>query len=189
METVEVVYYVACSVDGFIATSDGGVEWLSAVEHEGEDFGFAEFFASIDAMIMGSRTYEKVTELGEWPYHDTPCWVLSRRRLLPHTRGVTVTDADATEVLSEVADRGLHRLWLVGGSRIASSFLADGRIDECIVSVIPVLLGHGIPLFTDQQGHERLELIGCRQCAGGVVGLRYQVLDGGVPPAASGQRT
>jgi dihydrofolate reductase len=186
---VEVVYYVACSVDGFIATADGGVEWLSAVEREGEDFGYAEFFASIDSMIMGSRTYEQVFEFGDWPYGDTPCWVLSRRRLQPLLRSVTITDAEPTEVLAEVANRGLRRLWLVGGSQLASSFLATGRVDECIISVIPVLLGNGIPLLADQHGHERLRLIGCRQYPAGVVNLHYRVLSGGVSPTASGQRT
>ena len=172
---VEVVYYVACSVDGFIATPDGGVEWLSDVEHQGEDFGYAHFFASVDSMTMGSRTYEKVSDHSVWPYGDTPCWVLSRRRLSPKPRAVIVTDEPPTEVLSEVTSRGLRRLWLVGGSRVAASFLAIGRIDECIITVIPVLLGTGIPLFADLQDLERLRLIGCRQYPAGVVQLRYGV--------------
>jgi dihydrofolate reductase len=176
---VEVVYYVACSVDGFIATPDGGVEWLSAVQQEGEDFGYAEFFASIDSMIMGSRTYEQVLEFGDWPYGDTPCWVLSRRRLQPQRRCVTVTDAEPTQVLTEVADRGLRRLWLVGGAHVAASFLEDGSIDECIISVIPVLLGCGIPLFSDQHGRQRLRLTDCRQHGAGVVSMHYTVLGGG----------
>ena len=186
---VEVVYYVACSVDGFIATTDGGVEWLSAVEREGEDFGYAEFFASIDSIIMGSRTYEQVFEFGDWPYGDTPCWVLSQRRLSLQPHGVTITDADPPEVLSEVEDRGLRRLWLVGGSRLAASFLADGRIDECIISVIPVLLGNGIPLFAGEHGQERLRLVGFRQYPAGVVSMHYRVLGGDASPTASGPRT
>jgi dihydrofolate reductase len=186
---VEVVYYVACSVDGFIATPDGGVEWLSAVQQEGEDFGYADFFASIDSMIMGRRTYDKVVGFGEWPYGDTPCWVLSRRRLQPQRRWVTVTDAEPTQVLAEVADRGLRRLWLVGGAQLAASLLALGRIDECIVSVIPVLLGTGIPLFADEHCHERLRLVGSRQYPAGVVCLHYRVTSGGGAPVAPGPRT
>jgi dihydrofolate reductase len=189
MTMVEVVYYVACSVDGFIATADGGVEWLSAVQQEEEDFGYADFFASIDSMIMGSRTYEQVCEFGDWPYRDTPCWVLSRRRLAPQARGVTVTDASPTEVLADVADRELRRPWLVGGARLAASFLADGRIAECIITIIPVLLGSGIPLFADQRGRERLQLIGCRQYPAGVVNLHYRVFGGGGQRAPAGPRT
>lgn len=185
----EVVYYVACSVDGFIATPDGGVEWLSAFERQDEDFGYAEFFASIDAMIMGSRTYAKVLEHREWPYGDTACWVMSMRRLRPRTQRITVTGKEVDAVLSEVARHGLSRVWLVGGGRLAASFLESGRIDEVIMTVIPVLLGNGIPLFADGQSHRRLRLIGYRQFAAGVVTLRYGVLGAGLSPPASGQRT
>ena len=186
---VEVVYYVACSVDGFIATTDGGVERLSTVAREGEEFGFAEFFASIDSMIMGRRTYETVLEYDEGPYGETPCWALSQRRLSPKSGGVTVTAATPSEVLSEVAQRGLRRLWWVGGSLLATSLLAIGRIEECIISVIPVLLGSGIPLFADQRRLERLSLIECRQYPAGVVHLRYGMLSGDSPRVAPGSRT
>ena len=185
----EVVYYVACSTDGFIATADGGVEWLSAVEVPGEDFGYAEFFASIDSMIMGSRTYEKVVELSGWPYGDTPCWVLSRRRLQPCTPAVHITGAELHDVLSEVADRGLHRLWLVGGARVAASFLKGGWIDECIITVIPMLLGGGIPLFSGQHDRQRLELVGYQQYPAGVVSLHYRVLRGAGARGAASLRT
>ena len=113
----------------------------------------------------------------------------SRRRLQPLLRSVTVTDAEPTEVLAEVANRGLRRLWLVGGSQLAASFLATGRIDECIISVIPILLGNGIPLFADEHGHERLRLVGFRQYPAGVVNLHYRMTSGGGSPAAPGPRT
>jgi dihydrofolate reductase len=172
---VRVVYYVACSVDGFIASPDGGVEWLSAVQRQGEDYGYAEFFASVDSMVMGSRTYEQVLGFGNWPYGDTPCWVLSRRSLKAVGSEVSVTASSPVEVLTNVARRGLRRLWLVGGSHLAGSFMAEGRISECIITVIPVLLGDGMPLFSGQGGQERLDLVGVREFSAGVVSLLYGV--------------
>ncbi len=181
---VQVVYYVACSVDGFIASPDGGVEWLSAMQRQGEDYGYAEFFASIDSMVMGSRTYEQVLGFGGWPYGDTPCWVLSRRSLTAVGSEVSVTASSPVAVLTNVARRGLRRLWLVGGSHLAGSFMAEGRISECIITVIPVLLGDGMPLFSRQGGQERLDLMGVRQFSAGVVSLHYRVAGGYASPAA-----
>ena len=77
---IEIVYYVACSLDGFIATRDAGVDWLSTVEAEGEDYGYREFFDGVDAMLMGSRTYEQVLGFGQWPYGDKRCVVFSQRQ-------------------------------------------------------------------------------------------------------------
>ena len=75
---VEIVYYVAASLDGFIATADGGIDWLRPFENTGEDYGYGEFYASIEAVLMGRKTYEKSLEFPEWPYSGKPYWVLSK---------------------------------------------------------------------------------------------------------------
>ena len=68
----EIVYYVATSIDGYIASPDGSVEWLSPYEGKGEDYGYTEFYDSVDGVLLGSRTYEKALSFGAWPYSDKP---------------------------------------------------------------------------------------------------------------------
>jgi dihydrofolate reductase len=76
--TPEIIYYVACSVDGFIATEDGGVDWLEPFQKTGEDHGAGELQASIDALLLGSGTYEFALKFGSWPSPNIPSWVFTR---------------------------------------------------------------------------------------------------------------
>ena len=83
---VEIVYYAAASLDGQIATRDGGIDWLPPIETPGSDsggfdYGYPDFYASVDALLMGSRTYEKILRHDDWPYMDKPTWVFTRRPL------------------------------------------------------------------------------------------------------------
>ena len=168
------IYYVAASLDAFIAPPDGSVDWLSPFEVEGEDYGYAEFYASIDAVLLGSRTYEQSRTFGQWPYSEKPCWVFSKRSLDVPNSEVTVTSQSPIQVLAEMQSRGLKRVWLVGGGQLAASFRAEGLFTEYIVSIIPVTLGNGVPLFTLSKNHEILKLIASQQYPNGVVQLRYK---------------
>ena len=142
----DLVYYVAMSLDGYIATSDGGVEWLTSSGAGEDDYGYSEFYATSDALLMGSRTYEQILTFGDWPYEGKPCWVFSHRPLdVPHCE-VTLTHAEPDEVLAELSERDHHRVWLVGGAALAASFRSAGLITEYVVSVIPTILGDGIPV-------------------------------------------
>jgi dihydrofolate reductase len=143
----EIIYYVATSLDGFIATPDGGIEWLAPFEAGGEDYGYAEFYASIDALLLGSRTYEQVLTFDAWPYPGKPCWVFSRRALAPVRPEVIVTAQSPRQVAAELEARAIRRAWLVGGGQLAAGFRTEGLITEVIVAIIPVILGAGIPLF------------------------------------------
>jgi len=86
-----VLFYVAASLDGYIATSDGGVDWLSQFEAEGEDYGYAAFFESIDGLLMGRATYDQVLGFGEWVYGEKPCWVCTGRSLHPPKPNIFAT--------------------------------------------------------------------------------------------------
>ncbi len=169
----EIVYYVAASLDGYIATPDGGVGWLSRFEGAGEDYGYAAFYASVNAILLGSRTYEQVLTFGSWPYPGLPCWVFSRRRIEGGPPEVTVTAQSPAEVVAELEARRLGRAWLVGGGKIAASFRAQGLISEYIISVIPVILGAGLPLFGAPGPEENLRLAETTPYRSGVVQLRY----------------
>lgn len=172
----DLVYYVAVSLDGFIAAPDGSVDWLSAVAADGEDYGYGEFVDGVDAMVIGSRTYEQVLGFGDWPYGATPCWVMSSRALEPAGPDIVVTPDQPAEVMDELARQGVRRAWLVGGGRLAASFRAAGLISEYLVSIIPVVLGGGIPLLAGPGPTELLELVDTRRFDSGVVALRYRRL-------------
>jgi len=168
----EVVYYVAMSLDGYIATPDGGVDWLAPFQSGEEDYGYAAFFASVDALLMGSHTYEQILTFGSWPYERKPCWVFSRRPL--DSTQAEITNKKPKDVLTDLDKRGHARAWLVGGAALATSFRSLGLINEYLVSVIPTILGAGIPLLKPGDPIERLSLIESKQFKSGLMQLRYR---------------
>ena len=169
----EIIYYVAASLDGFIATPDGGTAWLAPFEAAGEDYGYAAFYASIDALLLGSRTYEQALTFDPWPYPGKPCWVFSGRPLPAAQPGVIVTAQTPRQVATELAERGVRRVWLIGGGHCAAAFQAEGLISEYIVSIIPVILGAGIPLFGVAGLQEKLRLVEYKVYPNGVIQLKY----------------
>jgi len=169
----EVVYYVAMSLDGYIATTDGVVDWLAPFEAGEEDYGFSGFTASIDSLLIGSRTYEESISFGDWPYGGIPSWVFSHRRLDTAHEGIKITNRAPKEVLAELDERELHRAWLVGGAALASSFRSAGLISEYVISIIPTILGDGISLFGTGGPGSTITLVESKEFGDGVVQLRY----------------
>ncbi|MBW4561500.1 MAG: dihydrofolate reductase family protein [Mojavia pulchra JT2-VF2] len=169
----QIIYQVAVSIDGYIAAADGSVDWLSAFQIEDNDYGYAQFYASIDALLMGSRTYEQVIGFGEWAYPGKPCWVVSRRSLKVEQPEVRLTSNSPGEIIAELQAQKLNRVWLVGGGQLAASFRAQGLISEYMIAVIPMILGAGIPLFGSPGLQEHLNLVECKPFPQGVVLLRY----------------
>ncbi|MGC3962770.1 MAG: dihydrofolate reductase family protein [Rhodocyclaceae bacterium] len=177
MPKSELIYYVATSLDGFIATADGGIDWLAPFEGGAQDYGYAAFIDRIDAVVMGSATYEKCLGFGEWPYAGKRVWVLSSRDLDAADADVTITPDEPDAVMREIAAQGLRRVWLAGGGMVAGEFRRHGLITGYIVSVIPVVLGNGIPLLGHSGDQEQLELLESRAYPDGIVQLHYRPLD------------
>jgi len=174
-ELTQVVYAAAISLDGFIADEKGGVDWLHAAMVPGEGYGLSEFMASIDAVLMGSLTYEKSLELGGGGLGSkTPAWVFSKRPF-KSTGSMIVTSQDPGEVVASLRQRGIRRAWLMGGGKLASSFLAAGLIDELSLGVMPVVLGRGIPLFDGGIAATQLHLLESKTYRGGALGLSYRL--------------
>ncbi|MGD1909976.1 MAG: dihydrofolate reductase family protein [Rivularia sp. (in: cyanobacteria)] len=157
--------YIATSLDGFIATSDGGIDWLLEIPNpEQSDYGYAEFMNGIDAMVMGRNTFEKVLTFGEWSI-PKPVFVLSNS--LTEVSGnaidkVEIVSGDIKELINQLNQRGYHNLYIDGG-RTIQSFLREDLIDEMIITLCPILLGSGFPLFNnlDQMlkfRHEKTEI-------------------------------
>ncbi len=182
-----VVYYLAATLDGFIADEDDGIEWLTAYEGGTDLEGAVEikpvmgaFIDSVGALAMGSATYEWMREhASAWPYGDRPTWVFTSRGELPAMDG-----ANLKFVSGEVAPRANEMLtaagespfWIVGGGDLAVQFADAGLLDEVIVTIVPVGLGAGKPLFGRPLGRS-LKLTGARPFTTGMVELTYAVGD------------
>jgi dihydrofolate reductase len=173
---MDVVYSVAASLDGFIASTDGGVDWLPPFEPGGGDFGLGAFLASVDAIVMGRESYEVARRLGPWTYTQ-PATVMTRTPLVDAPGGVESSDAGPAEVVAGLAAQGRRRVWLFGGGRLAASFLDAGLVTHVDVAVVPVVLGEGVPLVGRLGSLARLGLEKAETHSAGVVGLRYRVLD------------
>lgn len=141
--------YIAVSLDGYIATIDGGIEWLSDIPNpEKSDYGYAEFISGIDAFLIGRKTFEKILAFNQWPY-DRPVFILSSTlKEVPYDLDgkAEIVCGNIKDILSELDQRGYEHIYVDGGKTI-QSFLAVDAIDEMIITQVPVLLGDGIPLF------------------------------------------
>ena len=169
--------YIAVSLDGFIARSDGSLDWLE-VPHENEDYGFAAFIDSIDAMVMGRNTYDAVAAMGEWPYGETPVIVLTHRPLeIPEGRSGTVEASGLSpqDLAAELDRRGVDHVYLDGG-RTIQSFLDSGLIQRLTITTIPVLIGTGIPLFGPLTADVRLRHVDTIAFINGLVQSTYDVI-------------
>jgi len=176
---MKVTLYIAASVDGFIAGPDGEIDWLSMVDHPDEDYGYYQFYDSVDALIMGRKTYEVPAGVAEWPYPGKPSYVLTRQDL--KTAGLNTDRDDVTfvsdpveTVVASLRSQGFKHLWLAGGGEIIRAFLNQRLIDEHIISIIPVILGAGIPLFPTPNPLQRLELISSRHFKSGLIQAHYR---------------
>jgi dihydrofolate reductase len=163
--------FIATSVDGYIARPDGTFDFLSVVERPGEDYGFAEFFASIDALVIGRNTYETALGFAEWPYAGKRCFVLTHRET-QSLHGEQFFAGAPAALLDQLALAGAQRLYVDGGA-VIRQFLADNLIDDLTLSVVPVLLGQGIALFGAEVPEQRLHLKSNRAYESGLVQLCY----------------
>lgn len=174
-----VTLYIAASVDGYVASPDGGVEWLETFEDTYDDGvaggSYDAFFDSVDALVMGSTTYEQVLGFGEWPYGDRPTYVTSSRDLPTPRDSVTVYDGDVAALVAEELAPEYGHVWLVGGAALARSFLERGLVDELRLSLVPILLGDGVQLFGADGTDTALHLLDETAYRDGIVELRYAV--------------
>ena len=171
--------FLGMSVDGFIARPDGDLAWLTGGDDpggapddgEGGDFGFAEFVAGIDALVMGRGTYEVIAPLTEWPYQGRPVHVLSTT-LEPDPRVTLHRSFD--EAVAALTAAGYRRVYVDGG-RTVHDFLAAGLVGELTLSRVPVLIGEGHTPFGPLPADVRLEHARTRTFPGGMVQTTYRV--------------
>src|ERR1700691_3235903 len=168
--------FIGTSVDGFIARANGDLDFLPA--GGGEPHGYNEFMATIDALVIGRKTFETVLAFPEWPYGDKRVVVLSSRPLdLSKVRGGVVEQMAGApaEIVSKLAASGAHHLYIDGGITI-QNFLRAGLIQHLIITRVPVLIGEGIPLFGALLHDVRLRHVATQQYPSGLVKSEYEVV-------------
>jgi dihydrofolate reductase len=175
-------YYAAMSLDGFIADPNGGVAWLDAYDG---DYGLTSFRREIDTLVMGRKTFEVALSFGAWPREKTRTIVLSSRPMADLPKGVEVTSDVVALVKSLRASKGKD-IWMMGGGITAQSFLQMGALDEVGLTIMPLLLGEGVPLFAASNTGHALKLIRSKSFANGVVEAVYQPIKRS--PSASARR-
>jgi len=174
--------YIATSLDGYIARADGNIDWLNEANScvpEGEDCGFFEFLESIDALIMGRKTFEQVLSFGQWPYGETPVIVLSRNKVsIPSklSKTVSCSSESPTELSKRLADTGAKKLYIDGGATI-QSFLKEDLINDITITRIPTAIGTGIPLFGELNNDIKLKHIATKVYDFGFVQSTYEIIN------------
>lgn len=170
--------FIATSLDGYIARKDGGLDWLP--QGGGEAHGYDEFMATVDAIVIGRKTFETVLAFDAWPYGNKPVVVLSTTLKEPEVPRGAVCEVMAgtpPEIVARLARRGWKHLYVDGGVTV-TGFLEAGLIQRLIITRIPVLLGSGIPLFGHLSHDVRLAHTATRSYASGMVQSEYLVAPG-----------
>ena len=180
--------YIATSADGYIATHDGGVEWLESAgntesgdREPAGDCGFAAYLASVDCMIMGRKCMEMIASFEltpeQWPYGDIPVFVLSSTVKFPPVslkNRVKMYSGDLAAVTEKLASDGYNHAYIDGGATI-TSFIHLGLLDEICVTQIPILLGGGLPLFESIDRQIKLENAEATVFSNDFIQWRYRI--------------
>ena len=167
--------FIGTSLDGFIARPNGDLDFLPP--GGGEPHGYDEFIASVDVIVIGRKTFEKVLTLGPWPYGDKRVVVLSSRPVdLSAASGGVVEQmaGPPAQIVSQLAASGAHHLYVDGGITI-QGFLRAGLIQRLIITRVPVLIGGGVPLFGSLARDIRLSHVATRHYPSGLVSSEYHV--------------
>ena len=168
--------YIATSLDGYIATLKGGIEWLNTFPNPTDsDYGYHEFIDGVDAIVMGRKTFELVSSFSFWPY-SKKVFVLSNslQEIRPElVDRAEMVQGDVTTIVKKLNQAGYQNLYIDGGKAI-QSFLKKNLIDELIISKLPIILGDGIPLFTAQDHKVEFEHCSTKVFEGGLVKSHYK---------------
>ena len=159
----------------YIAASlDGDIDWLDSVARPDEDYGYAAFIETIDTVIMGRKTYEKVLSFGgEFPHADRDCYVLSRTER-PSEGQIHFYSGSLDNLLDQIRSKPGKDIFIDGGSEAIALFREKGLIDSYTISIIPMLLGEGIPLFKENDKEQPLKLVEATTFDSGLVQLSYE---------------
>lgn len=173
----KLIVYIAMSLDGYIAKEDGDVDFLAMVEKEGEDYGYHEFVKTVDTVIMGRKTYDKIISIVQtYPHEDKDSYIITRTAR-PDEGNVKFYTGDIKSLIHSLkSSKGKH-IYCDGGAEIIFELLQNNLIDEFYISIIPILLGNGIRLFKEFIPEIKLKLNSSRTFESGLVQLHYTCMD------------
>lgn len=166
--------YISCSLDGYIAAPDGSLDFLNPMQKEGEDYGYADFIATVDTIIVGRKTYDSVLAMGiEVPYPDKTVYVITRT-LRESSELVHYHTGSLSSLVQDLKSRPGKNIYCDGGAEVVHELLKNKLIDEFYISIIPILLGNGTRLFKDGRPEGKITLVGTQSFETGLVQLHYK---------------
>ncbi|WP_422106559.1 dihydrofolate reductase family protein [Winogradskyella sp.] len=175
----KVTLHMVSSLDGFIAKKDEDVSWMHSKDtyREGKTLSeddIEQFLKSVDCYVMGSKTYEHALKLG-WPYGEKPVFVVTNRPLKTEKASISFYSGGLETLIKEELDSKFQNIWMVGGSKLAKSFLKEDLIDEIVITFIPVVLGDGLLFFDFINMEKELHLRDVTAFNDGMVELTYEI--------------
>lgn len=174
----KVKLYIASSLDGYIARLNGNLDWLTGHYNPQElDYGYEEFYETIETIIMGRETYQTIIDMGgEWAYREKLCYIATRQKSIKSTKeSLLFTTEKMESLISSLRVQEGKDIWLVGGGRLISTFLEYNLIDTMIITYIPTMLGRGIPLFPNQPTESKWRVVKCETFDNGVIQIEYEI--------------
>ncbi len=177
MSSRKLILYISMSLDGFLATKDDDLSWLSLVEKEGEDYGYAKLNETVDTYIVGRATYDIVLNLtgGKFPQAEHfKCYVITRQER-ESENGVTFYNGNIEDLISELKKESGKNIYCDGGGQIVKLLMEKNLIDEYIISVIPIILGDGKRLFLGETPMINLKALPSKHFESGLVQLHYLI--------------
>ena len=183
VDCFKLTIHMVSSLDGFIAKKDNSASWFETTDHYEQGITMEEnesskFLESIDCYVMGSRTYEHALELSEtygWPYGDIPTIVLSQRKFPAARPNIEMYAGDLNQWVSERLKPNYMRVWLVGGAKLFKSFIQLNLVDEIRQSILPIILGEGLPFYDHIASELLLHLTEVKAYKTGMVDLCYDI--------------
>lgn len=170
----KIIVYIAASMDGYIARPDGNLDWLSTVEVQGEDYGYKAFTETIETVVMGRNTYEKVLSFGiPYPHAGKKSYIITQTLTNSTNPDIHFYAGNIGELILRLKQERGKNIFIDGGAQVVHALLKEKLVDELIVSTIPVMLGEGIRLFQEGFPEQKLELLNVRSFASGLVQVHY----------------
>ena len=176
----KIILFTACSIDGYIARPDGNLDWLTNFPNpDNLDHGYNDLLANTSCIIMGRKTYEEIVGFGiEWPYKGIPTYILTANSEFNcKTPDTLILSGNLVEKVHRIRSEQEKNIWLAGGGQVVKYFLQNGLIDRMIISVIPIILGEGIPLFPGKSKETKFKLIENQLFSTGIINLTFDIVD------------
>lgn len=171
----KIIVYIAASLDGFIAKPNDDLGFLSIVEQEGEDYGYADFIKTIDTIIIGRKTYDWVmAHVPEYAHADKVSYVITRTPK-PSTGNTNFYTGNLKDLVTRLKNEPGKNIFCDGGAEIVHELLKEELVDEFIISIIPILVGDGTRLFKNGHPEQLMELVSVKHFEKGLVQLHYKL--------------